>query len=80
MSTVRPETIKFLEENIGRTPFDIYHSKILFDLPLRMTEIKTKILKMESRESSKYLSSKENYKQDEKTTLRIGEKNCKLSN
>ena len=28
---VRPETIKLLEENIGRTLFDINHSKILYD-------------------------------------------------
>ena len=42
---VRPETIKFLEENIGRTLFDIYHSKIFFDPPSRLTEIKTKIKK-----------------------------------
>ena len=30
---VRPETIKLLEENIGRTLDDINKSKILFDLP-----------------------------------------------
>ena len=42
---VRPETMKFLEENIGSTLFDINHSKILFDLHPRMTEIKTKIHK-----------------------------------
>ena len=30
---VRPETIKCLEENIGRTCSDINHSKILYDLP-----------------------------------------------
>ena len=29
---VRPENIKLLEENIGRTLFDINHSKILYDL------------------------------------------------
>ena len=40
---VRPETIKLLEENIGRTLFDINHSKILYDLPPRGMEIKTKI-------------------------------------
>ena len=28
---VRPDTIKLLEENIGRTVYDINHSKILFD-------------------------------------------------
>ena len=40
---VRPETIKLLEENIGRTLSDINHSKILYDPPPRVMEIKTKI-------------------------------------
>ena len=40
---IRPETIKFLEENIGKTFSDINHSKILYDLPPRILEIKTKI-------------------------------------
>ena len=39
---VRPDTIKLLEENIGKTLFDINHSKIFFDPPPRVTEIKTK--------------------------------------
>ena len=42
---VRPETIKLLEENIGRSLFDINHSKILNDPPSRVMEIKTKINK-----------------------------------
>ena len=42
---VRPETIKFLEENTGKTVFDINCSKILYDLPTRVMEIKTKIYK-----------------------------------
>ena len=37
---VRPEKIKFLEENIGRTLNDINQSKILYDPPPRVTEIK----------------------------------------
>ena len=41
---VRPDTIKLLEENIGRTLYDINHSKILFDPPPREMEIKTKIM------------------------------------
>ena len=40
---VRPDTIKLLEENIGRTLFDINHSKIFFDPPPKVMEIKTKI-------------------------------------
>ena len=40
---VRPETIKLLEENIGRTLFDRNHSKILYDPPSRVMEINTKI-------------------------------------
>ena len=42
---IRPETIKLLGENIGRTLSHINHSKILYDPPLRVVEIKTKISK-----------------------------------
>ena len=38
---VRPETIKLLEENIGRTLDNINQSKILYDPPPRVMEIKT---------------------------------------
>ena len=37
--SVRPDTIKLLEELIGRTLYDINHSTILFDPPLREMEI-----------------------------------------
>ena len=39
---VRPETIELLEGNIGRTLDDINESKILYDPPPRVMEIKTK--------------------------------------
>ena len=42
---VRPETIKLLEENIGKTFSDINHSRILYELPPRIMEIKAKINK-----------------------------------
>ena len=42
---VRPETIKLLEENIGRTLDDINQSKILYDPPPRVMEIKAKVSK-----------------------------------
>ena len=42
---VRPETIKLLEENIGKTHSDGNHSRILYDPPSRILEIKTKIYK-----------------------------------
>ena len=42
---VRPENIKLLEENIGRTLSDINHSKILYDPPSRVMDIKAKINK-----------------------------------
>ena len=44
---VRPETIKLLEDNIGRTLNDINQSKIPYDPPPRIMEIKTKIKKVE---------------------------------
>ena len=40
---VRPETIKLLEENIGRTHDDMNQSSILYDQPPRVMEIKTKV-------------------------------------
>ena len=40
---IRPDTIKLLEENIGRMLFDINHSNILFDPPPRIMTIKTQI-------------------------------------
>ena len=42
---VRPETIKLLEENIGKTLSDINHSRILYDPSPRVMEIKAKINK-----------------------------------
>ena len=42
---IRPNTVNLLEENIGRTFFDINHSKIFFDPPPRVIKIKTKINK-----------------------------------
>ena len=40
---VRPETIKLLEENTGRLLDDINQSKILYDPPPRVTEIKAEV-------------------------------------
>ena len=73
---IRPETIKPLEENIGRTLDDINQSKILYDPPPRVTEIKTKINKWDLI-NLKLLHSKGNCKQGEKTTHRMGENNSK---
>ena len=42
---IRLDTIKLLEENIGRTLSDINHINIFFDSPPRVMKIKTKINK-----------------------------------
>ena len=55
---VRPDTIKLLEENIGRTLFDINHSKNLFDPPPREMEIKTKINKCELMKLKSFCTAK----------------------
>ena len=56
---VRPDTIKLLEENIGRTLFDINHSKIFFDPPPRVMEIKTKINKWDLMKVKTFCKAKE---------------------
>ena len=73
---VKPKTIKLLDENIGRT-LDINQSKILYDPPPRVMEIKTKVNKWDLIKLEKLLHSKGNYKQGEKTALRMGEDNSK---
>ena len=42
--SIRPETIKLLEENIDKTLSDINHSRILYDSPPRILEIKPNLL------------------------------------
>ena len=56
---VRPETIKLLEENIGRTLDDINQSKILYDPPPRVMEIKTKVNKGDLIKLKSFCTSKE---------------------
>ena len=74
---IRPETIKLLEENIGKTLDDINQSKILYDPPPRVTEIKTKINNWYLFKLKNFSHCKGNSKQGEKTTLRMVENNSK---
>ena len=56
---VRLETIKILEENIGRMLNDINQSKILYDPPPRVTEIKTKVNKWDLIKLKSFCTAKE---------------------
>ena len=56
---VRPETIKLLEENIGRTLNDINQSEILYDPPPRVMEIKTKVNKWNLIKLKSFCTAKE---------------------
>ena len=70
-----PDTIKLLEESIGKTLSDINHSKILFDPPPREMEIKRKINKWDLMKLKIFCTAKETI--NKKTTLRMGENICK---
>ena len=54
---VRLETIKLLDENIGRTLDDINQNKIFYDPPPTVTEIKTKINKWDLIKLKSFLHS-----------------------
>ena len=56
---VRPETIKLLEENIGRTLDDINQSKILYDPPPRVMEMKTEVNKWDLIKLKTFCTAKE---------------------
>ena len=56
---VRSETIKLLEENIGKTLSDIYHSMIFYDSPPRILEIKAKVDKWDLIKIKSFCTTKE---------------------
>ena len=56
---VRPETIKLLEKNKGKTLPDINHSRILYDPPPRILEIKAKINKWDLIKLKSFCTMKE---------------------
>ena len=56
---VRPETIKLLEENLGRTLNAINQSKIFYDPPTRVMDIKTKLNKWDLIKLKSFCSAKE---------------------
>ena len=56
---VRSETIKLLEENIGIILSDINHSKILYDPPPSVMEIKTEINKWDLIKLKSFSTAKE---------------------
>ena len=74
----RLNTIKLLEENIGRTFSDINCRNIFSSIPLKVMKIKTKINKWDLIKL-KVLYSKGHHKPNEKTTHRMGENICKWS-
>ena len=56
---IRPESIKLLEQNIGRTLNNINQSKILYDPPPRVMEIKTKANKWDLIKLKSFCTAKE---------------------
>ena len=56
---IRPDSIKLLQENIGRILDDINQSKILYDPPPRVMEIKTKVNKWDLIKLKDFFTAKE---------------------
>ena len=56
---VRPETLKLLEENTGKTLSEINHSRIFYDPPPRILEIKAKINKWDLIKLKSFYTMKE---------------------
>ena len=73
---VRPETIKLLEENIGKTLSDIDHGRILYDPPSRVMEMKAKINKWDLIKLKSFCTMKETISKV-KRAFRMGENDSK---
>ena len=71
---VRPENIKLLEENIGRTLDDINQSKILYDSPPRVMEIKTTVNKWDLIKLKSFCTAKETISKVKKDNPQNGRK------
>ena len=63
---VRPETIKLLEENIGKTLSDINHSRILYDPPPRVMKIKIRTNKWHLIKLKSFCTAKETIKKSKR--------------
>ena len=71
---VRPETIKLLEENIGKTVSNINHSSILYDPPPRVMGIKAKINKWGLIKLKSFCTTNKTISKVKKDSLRNGRK------
>ena len=74
--SVRPKTIKLLEENIGKICFDINYSRF-FDLSPKAKEIKAKMNKWNLIKLKSFPLRKRNQQLNKKTTYRMEENICK---
>ena len=74
---VRPETIKLLEENIGKTLSDINHSRIFYDPPSTIWEIKAKINKWDLIKIKSFCTTKQTISKVKRQPFRMGENNSK---
>ena len=74
---VRPKTIKLLEENRGKTLSNINHSRILYDPPPRILEIKAKINKWDLIKLKSFCTMKETISKVKRPASRMGENNSK---
>ena len=77
---VRPETVKLLEENMGRTLSDVNHSKTLNEPPPRLMEIKTKINKWDLIKLKIFCTAKETINKTKRQFLEWEKIFCKRSN
>ena len=74
---LRPEAIKLLEENIGRTLDDINQSKILYSPPPRVMDIKTQINKWNLIRLKSFCTAKETINKVKRQPSEWGKNNSK---
>ena len=76
---LRLDTTQLLQENTGKTLFDINGSNIFFDSPFRVMKMKTEINKWDLIKLYSFCRAKEIINK-KKTTNRLGDHICKRNN